>query len=145
MSGRGRSAPRSRLRPRESLPDASIGLGEPSTTDLGGRAGEVAASLAVAVSPHPDGAVLVVVVVPRTGVTMFDRGELGVVRVRVAAPPVDGAANAALVRFLAEAVNLPRSSVRLLAGATARRKRVLFEGVEPADLARRLAARLATG
>ena len=145
MSGRGRNAPRSRSRARDALPDASIRPGECVTADFGGPVGEAAASVADAVSPHPDGAVLAVIVVPRAGVTAFDRVEAGGVRVRVAASPVDGAANAAVVRFLAEAVDLPRSGVRLLAGDAARRKRVLFEGVELADLVRRLAARLPTG
>ena len=145
MSGRGRNAPRGRSRSRQAPSDASTWPGEPVAPDRGRTVGVAAASLADAVSPHPAGAVLAVVVAPRAGVTAFDRVEASGVRVRVAAPPVDGAANAALVRFLAEAVALPRSGVRLLAGDAARRKRVLFEGVKPADLVRRLAARLATG
>ena len=43
-------------------------------------------------------------------------------RVRLAAPPVDGKANAALVNWAAQAFGLPRASVRLLHGAAGRRK-----------------------
>ena len=45
-------------------------------------------------------------------------------RLRLAAPPVDGAANDRLLRFLADAFGVPRSDVTLLAGHSARQKRV---------------------
>ncbi len=48
----------------------------------------------------------------------------GVWRIRLAARPVEGRANAELLRFLAESLGLGRSSVRLVAGASARRKRI---------------------
>lgn len=59
-------------------------------------------------------------------------------KLRVAAPPVDGAANAAIVRFLAEQLQVPRSAVRLEAGAAGRAKVVRVEGVGVADATRRL-------
>lgn len=46
------------------------------------------------------------------------------VKIRVAAPPLEGRANAALVRFLAEAFGVPRSRVSLLAGESGRSKRL---------------------
>jgi uncharacterized protein (TIGR00251 family) len=52
------------------------------------------------------------------------------VRIRVAAPPVDGAANEELVRFLAESLRLPRSQIRLDSGAAGRRKRVAIVGLD---------------
>ena len=52
------------------------------------------------------------------------------VKIRVAAPPVEGAANEALVRFLAERLGITRAAVRIAGGATARRKRVAIDGVE---------------
>jgi uncharacterized protein (TIGR00251 family) len=82
--------------------------------------------------------VLAVVVVPRAGKTGLDRVEADAVRIRLAAPPVDGAANAALLRYLADLFDVPRSSVRLLAGATSRRKRVLLVGLSPADVTARI-------
>lgn len=49
-------------------------------------------------------------------------------RVRVAAPPVDAAANEALIRFLADELDLPRSAVWLVRGDTSRRKQVAIRG-----------------
>jgi uncharacterized protein YggU (UPF0235/DUF167 family) len=57
-------------------------------------------------------------------------------RARVAAPPVDGAANAALVRLIAGALGVPKSAVALVAGQTARIKTVEVTGADPADLDR---------
>jgi uncharacterized protein YggU (UPF0235/DUF167 family) len=54
----------------------------------------------------------------------------GVLRVRVAAPAVGGAANQALLRLLADELGLGRRSVRLVAGAAGRQKLVVVEGVE---------------
>ncbi len=59
--------------------------------------------------------------------------------VRLAAPPVEGAANAALVRFLAGALGLRRAEVTILSGETGRRKMLHLAG-EPATLAARLDA-----
>ena len=58
----------------------------------------------------------------------------GVLKARVAAPAVDGAANAALLRLLAMELDVPRGDVRLVSGATARRKVIAIEGVEPEAL-----------
>ena len=51
------------------------------------------------------------------------------IRIRLAAPPVDGAANAELVRFLAERLGVSRGMVAIIRGSTARRKTVAVEGV----------------
>lgn len=57
-------------------------------------------------------------------------------KVRVASAPVEGEANAALIGFIAKSLRLPKSAVRLAAGATARLKRLEIDGVEAADLER---------
>jgi len=49
--------------------------------------------------------------------------------VRVAAPPVEGAANEALIEFLASALQVPRRAVQILGGERGRRKRVAIDGV----------------
>jgi uncharacterized protein len=59
-------------------------------------------------------------------------------KVRVAAPPVDGAANEALVRFPAEQLQVPRSAVRVELGTGSRTKVVTVDGVEPEVARRRL-------
>jgi uncharacterized protein len=59
-------------------------------------------------------------------------------KVRLKSPPVDGAANEELVRFLAERLGVPRSSVALVAGHSGRRKTVRVAGVSAEDAARRL-------
>jgi uncharacterized protein YggU (UPF0235/DUF167 family) len=51
------------------------------------------------------------------------------VKVRVAAPPVDGAANTELVRFIARRLGVPVACVTIAAGASGRRKVVAVEGV----------------
>lgn len=55
-------------------------------------------------------------------------------KVRVSSPPVDGAANAALLAFLTKTLKIPRSAVRLAAGDTARVKRLELDGVGLTDL-----------
>ncbi len=60
------------------------------------------------------------------------------VRIRLAAPPVDGAANDALVRFLSDLLGVPRSAVTISSGLSARRKTVLVAGLGVADATRLL-------
>ena len=55
-------------------------------------------------------------------------------RARVAAPPIEGAANQALLRLLAEELGIARRSVRLVAGAAGRQKLVVVEGVSGEDV-----------
>ena len=66
---------------------------------------------------------------PRAGTDRIDGVTDGMIRARVAAPAVDGAANAALLRLLATELGVPRSDVQLVSGATARRKVIAVEGV----------------
>lgn len=62
-------------------------------------------------------------------------GELGgALRVRLHAPPVDGAANEALVAFLAERLGVPRRGVRIVTGATSRTKIIEVDGVTSSEV-----------
>ena len=83
---------------------------------------------------------LLVRVVPRAGRTAFAgyRGES--LLVRLAAAPVDGAANEALIAFLAEHLGCPRRSISIEAGEKSRDKRLRVAGVTVSELDRRLAA-----
>lgn len=82
----------------------------------------------------PDGAVLNLRVVPRAAKNAI-QGELGdALKIRLCAPPVDGAANAALIEFLSDFFSLPRARVQLLSGATSRNKRVLLAGLPAAKV-----------
>ena len=57
-------------------------------------------------------------------------GEYGdALRIRLAAPPVDGAANDELVSFLSNVFAVTRKSIRILAGETARSKLIEIEGI----------------
>lgn len=58
-------------------------------------------------------------------------------KIRLAAPPIDGRANAALLEFVAQRLDLARSAIELKSGQTSRRKVLLVTGA-PADTARRL-------
>lgn len=53
---------------------------------------------------------------------MVSRFEDGVLHVRVSAPPVDGAANSALIALIAETLSVPKSSVLFRSGETSREK-----------------------
>lgn len=53
-------------------------------------------------------------------------------KIRLAAPPVDGKANAALLAFLAKACGVSKSAVELISGDTSRSKRVKISGADPA-------------
>ena len=65
-------------------------------------------------------------------------GEHGdALKIRLAAPPVDGKANAALLEFIAEKLGVAKGAVTLKSGQTSRRKVVAIEGV-PAEVMRHL-------
>ncbi len=77
-------------------------------------------------------------ITPRAGRDAISgwRGET--LLVRVAAPPVEGEANAALERLLARALGLPKSAVSVVAGTKGREKTVAIEGLTEAEARRRL-------
>lgn len=70
-----------------------------------------------------------VYVQPRAGKTELAGVHDGRPKIRLAAPPVDGEANAALVEFVARRLNIPKSRVRVVGGLTSRRKVLEVEGV----------------
>ncbi len=56
-------------------------------------------------------------------------------KIRLAAPPVDGKANEALIRFIADRLNLPKSAVNLKSGQISRHKVLEIEGATPQAVA----------
>jgi uncharacterized protein YggU (UPF0235/DUF167 family) len=68
---------------------------------------------------------------PRAALDRIDGVDDGVLRARVGAPAVEGAANNALVRLIAEELGVARSAVRIVAGASSRQKLVVVDGADP--------------
>jgi uncharacterized protein (TIGR00251 family) len=73
--------------------------------------------------------ILKVRVVPRAKKTELSGERDGALVVRLAAPPVEGAANDALIDFFARALGVPRRAVRIVSGERSRNKRVAIAGV----------------
>lgn len=76
-----------------------------------------------------------VYVQPRASKTAVAGMHDGAVKIRLAAPPVDGAANAALVEFVADQLGVAKSRVRITAGLASRRKTVEVDGISAQQLA----------
>ncbi len=73
-----------------------------------------------------------VYVQPRASKTQIAGMHDGRIKIRLAAPPVDGAANAELTRFVAERLGIAKSKVRVVAGEASRRKVIEIEDAEQA-------------
>ena len=73
-------------------------------------------------------------VVPRASRSEIVGEHDGALRVRIAAPPVDGAANEALVRLLARKLGVSRGAIEITGGQTAKLKVISVIGVSPAAL-----------
>ncbi len=89
--------------------------------------------------PGGHGAAIAIKVTPRSKRTavlgvMAD----GTIKISVAAPPEDGKANAALLRFLAQQLGVRESQLEIVAGHGAPRKLVAVTGLSPADVEARL-------
>jgi uncharacterized protein (TIGR00251 family) len=78
------------------------------------------------------GVVLEILVQPRASRTRAVGEHDGRLKIQLAAPPVDGEANAALVEFLAGALHVRKGDVRIVRGDTGRRKTVQISGVTAA-------------
>src|SRR5690348_8068641 len=87
-----------------------------------------------------DGVVLSVKLQPRASANeiVSPHGEGGELRVRVTAPPVDAAANEALVRLLAERLDCARGSIELVRGHKSRHKLVKLHGFTLEEVLKRL-------
>jgi uncharacterized protein YggU (UPF0235/DUF167 family) len=102
---------------------------------------ELATHLVIA--SHARGSALALTVAPRSSTNRLEIQDDGTLRARITAPPADGAANATLLRFLADRLDLPRTRLTIASGDSNRRKRIIIAGIDPADLALRLERALA--
>jgi hypothetical protein len=68
---------------------------------------------------------------PRSAIERVEDVVDGVLKVRVMAPAVEGAANNALIRVLADELGIARRDIQIVAGATGRQKLVVVDGVDP--------------
>jgi uncharacterized protein (TIGR00251 family) len=85
-----------------------------------------------------EGAVLTVHVQPKAARTACVGIHGEALKIRVAAPPVEGAANRELIRFLARELSLPVAAVHLESGEGSRHKRVRLEGTTADQVLMRL-------
>jgi uncharacterized protein (TIGR00251 family) len=92
------------------------------------------------VSEDEAGVTIAVQVVPRASRNQVAGVQGDQLKVRVTAPPVEGAANEALLGFLAAALGVRRRDLQLVAGERARRKLVRVRGLDAATVEARLQA-----
>ena len=92
-------------------------------------------------TPAPDGCRLAVQVAPRAAANRVLGPYRGALKVALTAPPVEGAANAALLTFLAGVLGVPRSRLTLAAGSARRAKLVHIRDLAPEAVLERLVKR----
>lgn len=90
---------------------------------------------AVWLQPGTDAATLTLHVQPGARRSEIAGTHGDALKIRLAAPAVDGRANACLIEFLARRLGVAKSNVELVAGAAGRRKRVRIRGAAPQALA----------
>jgi len=88
--------------------------------------------------PRADAALLEIRVIPRSPRTRVDGVRGAAILVRLAAPPVDGAANDALIGFLSDTLAIPRRDIVIVSGDRSRDKRVRVAGIDTAAATARL-------
>ena len=84
------------------------------------------------------GARIEVRVQPRASRNAISGMRAGILRIRVTAPPVDGQANAAAIALLAQALDLPKSAIRLVRGVSSREKTLAVESMSQEEVNQRL-------
>lgn len=87
------------------------------------------------------GVTLALKVQPRASANGIGEVSGAELRIKVTAPPVDAAANEALVRFLAEVLGCARNKVELLRGNTSRHKIIKIHGMEAEHIVAALGAK----
>jgi hypothetical protein len=90
------------------------------------------------ISDAPDGAVIDIKVIPRAGRTMIAGTRDNALLIRLAAAPVEGAANAELIALLSDILDLPKRNFVVVAGEKSRTKKIKVIGVTADTLRARL-------
>lgn len=88
-----------------------------------------------------DGVVLSIKVQPRASKNEIGEALGAELKVKVTAPPVDSAANEAVLRLLADVLDCPRGSVQLIRGNTSRHKQILIQRMPLDSVAAKLGAK----
>ncbi len=78
---------------------------------------------------------------PRASKNEIVAMEGGGLKIRLTAPPVDGAANEALIKFLATVMSVPKSHIEIVSGHTSREKIVRISGINDEEMKRLLNGR----
>ena len=86
-----------------------------------------------------DGVRFTVKVVPRASRNEIVGSQEGILRVRLTAPPVEGAANKALIALLSGRLRIPKRDIEIVAGHTSRKKVVYVGGLSAREVSTRLA------
>ncbi len=92
------------------------------------------------IAAESGGCLLTIKAQPRARATAFAGMHGGALKIRIASPPVEGAANEALVEFLADLLGCGRRQVAVARGATSPHKVVRITGMDAATVAARLVA-----
>jgi uncharacterized protein (TIGR00251 family) len=79
--------------------------------------------------PHPEGTLLSLKVIPRASKNEIGEALGAELKLKVTAPPVDSAANRAVIDFLAETLGCAKSRIILIRGETSRHKTILLKGL----------------
>jgi uncharacterized protein (TIGR00251 family) len=90
---------------------------------------------------QPDGVLLSVKLQPRASVNEIGEALGAELRIKVTAPPVDAAANEALMKLLAQQLHCPRNRVDIVRGHTSRHKVVKLYGLSSEELVQKLGGR----
>ncbi len=90
-----------------------------------------------------DGIEIAAAIQPRSSRNQIDGLHDGALKIRLTAPPVDGAANKACARFLAKCLGLSPAKVSIVKGLTSRNKTLHIQGLSEAALLDKLAPHLA--
>jgi len=81
----------------------------------------------ISIQNHPEGIIFKVIVQPRSSKNMISGIHADALKLKITAPPVDGAANKAVIQFLGKCLKTAKSSLEIISGQSSRTKRILYK------------------